>query len=98
GREGQPRGGGPRPRAAAPDLEKKAQGAAEQDRPDVRQRRREWAAGQPGLDVERLVFLDETWAATNMCRRYGRAPAGQRLVCPVPPRHLNTTPLPAALP
>ena len=63
----------------------------------MRQRRREWAAGQPGLDVERLVFLDETWAATNMCRRYGRAPAGQRLVCPVPHGHWKTTTFLAAL-
>jgi transposase len=30
------------------------------------------------------VFLDETAVATNMARRYGRAPRGQRLVCKVP--------------
>jgi transposase len=31
-----------------------------------------------------LVFIDETAVATNMVRRYGRAPRGQRLVCKVP--------------
>jgi len=37
------------------------------------------------------VFLDETWAATNMTRRYGRSPRGQRLVMPVPHGHWKTT-------
>jgi transposase len=63
----------------------------------VRRRRQEWAAALPGLDVEKLVFLDETWAATNMSRRYGRAPAGQRLVSPVPYGHWKTTTFLAAL-
>jgi transposase len=49
------------------------------------------------LDPERLVFIDETWAATNMCRRYGRAPVGERLVCPVPHGHWKTTTFLAAL-
>ena len=41
---------------------------------------RAWRAGQPNLDPDRLVFIDETWTTTNMARRYGRAPRGQRLV------------------
>ncbi|KAF0205301.1 MAG: hypothetical protein FD172_4075 [Methylocystaceae bacterium] len=32
-----------------------------------------------GLDPERLVFIDETWATTNMARKKGRAPKGERL-------------------
>jgi transposase len=32
----------------------------------------------------RLVFLGESGAATHMARRYGRAPVGERLACPVP--------------
>jgi len=36
------------------------------------------------------VFIDETWAATNMTRRYGRCPRGQRLVMPVPHGHWKT--------
>ena len=31
---------------------------------------------QLDLDPARLVFIDETWASTNMARRYGRAPLG----------------------
>jgi hypothetical protein len=54
--------------------------AAEQDRPDVAAKRAGWRAAQPSLNPERLVFLDETWAATNLARRYGRAPVGERLV------------------
>jgi hypothetical protein len=30
-----------------------------------------WFEAQPELDQDRLVFLDETAAATNMARRYG---------------------------
>lgn len=43
------------------------------------------------------MFLDETWASTNMVRRYGRCPKGQRLVCPVPHGHWQTTTFVAAL-
>jgi hypothetical protein len=52
---------------------------------------RELAAGQPHLDPDRLVFIDETWATTNMMRRYGRAPRGQRLVAAVPHGHWKTS-------
>jgi transposase len=71
--------------------------AAEQDRPDVKAQRDAWRAGQAALDPARLVFVDETWAATNMARRYGRAPVGERLVCPVPCGHWKTTTFVAAL-
>ena len=43
------------------------------------------------------MFLDETWASTNMARKYGRSPKGQRLVCPVPHGHWKTTTFVAAL-
>jgi transposase len=36
------------------------------------------------MDVEKLVFIDETWAATNMTRSYGRAPKGCRCVGSAP--------------
>jgi transposase len=71
--------------------------AAEQERPDVKQKRDDWQAAQPTLDPARLVFVDETWASTNMCRWYGRAPAGERLVGPVPYGHWKTTTFVAAL-
>lgn len=52
---------------------------------------------QEGLDPDRLVFLDETWAKTNMTRPRGRAPEGTRLVANVPHGHWKTTTFLAAL-
>jgi transposase len=63
----------------------------------VKAKRVEWKIEQPKLDVARLVFLDETWASTNMTRTYGRSPKGQRLVCGVPHSHWKTTTFVAAL-
>jgi transposase len=54
-------------------------------------RREDWFEGQLDLDPQRLVFIDETWASTNMARRYGRAPRGQRLRMSVPHGHWKTT-------
>ena len=71
--------------------------AAEQDRPDVAARRQEWRGDQPALDPARLKFVDETGAATNMARRYGRAPRGRRLVGAVPHGHWKVTTFVAAL-
>ena len=47
---------------------KKTLFATEQDRPDVARRRARWKAYQGRLDPARLVFIDETWAKTNMTR------------------------------
>jgi transposase len=63
----------------------------------VRAQREQWQAEQATWDPQRLIFLDETWASTNMTRRYGRCPKGERLVCPVPHGHWNTTTFIAAL-
>ena len=52
---------------------------------------------QPALDPERLVFLDETSATTNMTRRLGRCARGLRLLAPVPHGHRKTTTLVAGL-
>jgi transposase len=49
------------------------------------------------LDARRLVFIDETGAKTNMTRRYGRAPAGKRVLDHAPSGHWNTTTLIAAM-
>lgn len=54
-------------------------------------RRATWKIMQAGLDPARLVFLDETWAKTNMTRPRGRALRGERLVCSVPFGHWKTT-------
>lgn len=63
----------------------------------MKQKRDEWKAEQPKLDPDRLVFIDETWAATNMTRRRGRCPKGERLVCPVPHGHWKSITFVAAL-
>src|SRR4051794_40680855 len=65
--------------------QKKTAHAAEQDRPDIRKRRAAWFEGQLDLDPARLVFIDETWASTNMARRSGRARRGRRLRAGGPP-------------
>ena len=41
--------------------------------------------------------MDESGASTQMTRRYGRSPIGQRLVCRVPHGHYQTTTLIAAV-
>ena len=38
----------------------------EQDRHDVARRRATWKKHQGKVDPARLVFIDETWAKTNM--------------------------------
>ena len=43
------------------------------------------------------MFIDETWASTNMARRNGRAPRGQRLRAAVPHVHWKTTTFVAGL-
>jgi transposase len=76
---------------------KKTLFASEQDRPDVARRRQRWKTYQGRLDPSRLVFLDETWAKTNMTRTRGWAPRGQRLVAKVPHGHWRTLTFLAAL-
>lgn len=46
---------------------------------------------QAGLAPDRLVFIDETWAKTNMARPRGRSLRGTRLVTAVPHGHWKTT-------
>lgn len=54
-------------------------------------RRQDWFDGQLELDPARLVFIDETWASTNMARRHGRCMRGERLRVSVPHGHWKTT-------
>ena len=60
-------------------------------------RRQDWADNQLALDPGRLIFIDETWASTNMARRYGRCPRGERLRAGVPHGHWKTTTFVAGL-
>lgn len=59
--------------------------------------RQRWRRGQDRLDPARLVFIDETWAKTNMARAYGRCRRGKRLIGRVPGGHWKTTTFVAAL-
>jgi transposase len=63
----------------------------------VLRRRRAWFDQQPDLQLERLIFIDETGASTKMARRYGRAPRGERCRAPVPHGHWKTTTFVGAL-
>ncbi len=65
--------------------------ASEQERADVKQRRQTWCAGQNALDLERIVFVDESGAKTNMTRLRGRARKGLRVVDKTPHGHWCTT-------
>lgn len=54
-------------------------------------------AALPIMSAEKLVFIDETWTSTNMTRRYGRAPRGQRCRGSAPWSHWQTTTFVGAL-
>lgn len=70
---------------------------AEQLRPWIARRRAQWKKYQGRLDPRRLVFIDETWAKTNMAPLRGWAPKGQRLHAKVPYDHWRTMTFLAAL-
>jgi transposase len=70
---------------------KKTLVASEQDRPDVAAQRTQWRATQEDLDPAHVVFIDETWAKTNMTRTYGRSPVGTRLIEKTPCNRWETT-------
>jgi hypothetical protein len=53
--------------------------------------------GDHAADPARLIFIDATWAKTNMTRTHGRAPRGQRLFARVPHGHGVTMTFLAAL-
>lgn len=72
-------------------MEKKTAHASEQERPQILKQREDWFDGQLDFDPQHLVFIDETWAATNMARLRGRAPRGERLRAGIPNGHRKTT-------
>jgi transposase len=84
-------------RSLWPDVQKKTAHASEQNRPDILKRREDWFDGQLDLDPEKLVFIDETWASTNMARKSGRAAKGERLRASIPHGHWKTTTFVAGL-
>lgn len=60
-------------------------------------RRASWRRYQGRLDPRRLVFIDETWAKTNMVRMHGRCRRGERLRAKAPFGHWKTLTFLAAL-
>ena len=69
---------------------KKTLMASEQEREDVKRKRRAWIARrQPRMQrqPERLVFIDETGTTTKMTRLRGRAIRGKRLKARAPFGH-----------
>lgn len=82
------------PRASA---SKKTALASEQERPDIARKRARWKARQGSIDLKRLVFIDETWAKTNMAPLRGWARRGKRLIGHAPFGHWNTMTFVAAL-
>jgi len=70
---------------------KKTLRASEQDRADLVEKRTLWKELQKELPIERLVFLDESCAKTNMTRLRGRAYGGKRLHDHAPGGQWHTT-------
>lgn len=60
-------------------------------------RRQDWEQSLPGLDVEKLVFLDESAINTAMVRECGRCARGRRLVDTAPAGLWQTSTLVAAI-
>ena len=56
-----------------------------------------WKKEQPGMDLNKLVFIDESGAKTNMTRLYGRAKNGKRAVDSTPGGQWNTTTMISAI-
>jgi hypothetical protein len=61
--------------------------ARERDRPDVAAKRELWKDAQLDMDINKLVFLDESGVNTDMARLYARAKGGERAHDAIP---LNT--------
>ncbi len=51
----------------------------------------EWYEGQPDLEPERLIFIDESGLSTKMARLRGWAPRGKRCRASFPHGHWKTT-------
>ena len=70
---------------------KKTLHASERDRPAVVAQRTAWPAQVAAHGPARLIFLDECGVATNLTRRYARAPRGARAPDAVPQNWDTTT-------
>ena len=64
--------------------------AAEQERPDVAEKRECWHEELAAEPTAYLLFVDESGAHTKMTRLRGRARGGQRLLARIPHGHYQT--------
>jgi len=85
------------PPADASAVKKKSLRAQEQDTPENRQRREAWQEQIKPIDPWLWVFVDESGATTEMTRRYGRAPRGERVREATPAGHWSTLTLLGAM-
>ena len=72
-------------------LKKKTLKAKEQDRHDVKDARATWILWQQNININNLIFIDESSAKTNMCKLYGRSIRGERCYDSVPASWSTTT-------
>jgi transposase len=70
---------------------KKTLHAQKRDQPDVQAQRAAFTERLAAVGLEHLVFIDEFGATTAMTRRYGRAPAGERVKGATPGVWKNVT-------
>jgi len=61
--------------------------ATERDKPEVREKRRDFKKKISQIDPRRLKIIDESGVNTSMTRLYGRAPKGERVMGSVPHDH-----------
>ena len=84
---------------AATEIEsqKKSLNAEERERPDVKAARCTWRRRVGQVCKNRLVFLDESGAKTNMKRLHGWSSLGERLIDSLPCGHWKTTTMISAI-
>ncbi len=71
--------------------------AAEQQRPDVAERRRNFQIARQFVEPARFVFRDESGAQTNMTWLYGRAPVGEHCFDHTPHGYWKTSTMLSAI-
>ena len=60
-------------------------------------KRSAWKQNQKEIDPDQVVFIDDTWAKTNMTRTYGQSQQGTRVIQRIPDGRWETTTFVGAL-
>lgn len=63
----------------------------------MKRKREDWQECLPGLDLNKLVFFDESGVNTTMARLHGRCPKGKRLIDSAPAGCYQTLTLMSAM-